>query len=234
MQAEKERSELMSPKTSSAAASTAKAGSDRETRVTIKPPNFQTAIFHIIGTSPYVQHKFAVKAREIMRAAQEAGSTSRSKRAKEAKDFEAAYQGAMYITDEGWSGIPAPAFRNGMISACRTVGYKMTLAKLSVFVEADGYDLDDGTPLVRILKGIPHSHEAMVRLPTGVADIRARPMWDPGWEADVRVTFDGDQFTIDDVTSLMMRVGMQVGVGEGRHDSKESAGVGWGTFRLGE
>lgn len=200
--------------------------------VTIKPPNFQTAVFHITGTAPYVQHKFSAKAREQMRATQEAGSTARSKRAKAAKDFNAAYEGAMYRSGDGWTGIPAPSFRNGMISACRTVGFKMTLAKLSVFIDADGFDVDDGTPLVRISKGEPRYHESLVRLPTGVADIRARPMWEPGWEAEIRITFDGDQFTLSDVSNLLMRVGMQVGIGEGRPDSKNSAGMGWGTFRV--
>lgn len=202
--------------------------------VSIKPPNFQTAIFRIIGTAPYVQNKFSQKAREMMRSTQEQGSTGRSKRAKEAKDFMALFEGATHRSAEGWAGIPAPAFRNAMISACRTVGYKMTLAKLSVFVEADGFDADDGTPLVQITKGEPRYHESLVRLQTGVADIRARPMWDAGWEAYVRVTFDADQFTLSDVSNLMMRVGLQVGVGEGRPDSKNSAGMGWGTFTLGE
>lgn len=202
--------------------------------VSIKPPNFQTAVFRIVGTAPYVQNKFSQKAREQMRSTQEAGSTSRSKRAREAKDFQAAYEGATHRTAEGWAGIPAPAFRNAMISACRTVGFKMTLAKLSVFVEADGFDIDDGTPLVRIINGEPRYHESLVRLQTGVADIRARPMWEPGWEAEIRITFDADQFTLADVSNLLMRVGMQVGVGEGRPDSKNSAGMGWGTFILGE
>lgn len=169
-----------------------------------------------------------------MRSTQEAGSAGRNKRQKEAKNFFAAYEAATHRTAEGWAGIPAPAFRNAMISACRTVGFKMTLAKLSVFVEADGFDMDDGTPLVRITKGEPRYHEALVRLQTGVADIRARPMWDAGWEAEIRITFDGDQFTLDDVSNLLMRVGMQVGVGEGRPDSKNSAGMGWGTFILGD
>lgn len=200
--------------------------------VSIKPPNFQTAVFRIIGTAPYVQNKFSAKAKEQMRATQEQGSTSRSKRTKTAKDFNAAFEGATHRTSDGWAGIPAPAFRNAMISACRTVGFKMTLAKLSVFVEADGFDVDDGTPLVKILKGEPRYHEALVRLQTGVADIRARPMWEPGWESEIRITFDADQFTLADVSNLLMRVGMQVGVGEGRPDSKNSAGMGWGTFRV--
>jgi len=48
----------------------------------------------------------------------------------------------------------------------------------------------------------------------------------------VVVNFDADQFTVQDVTNLMQRVGMQVGIGEGRPDSRDSAGLGWGTFCL--
>jgi len=57
-------------------------------------------------------------------------------------------------------------------------------------------------------------------------------LWKPGWRADVRVTFDADMFEPIDVANLLMRAGLQVGVGEGRNDSKKSCGMGWGSFRL--
>jgi len=203
-----------------------------EKEITIGAPNFKTIEFGIVGTAPYVQNKFSAKARQQMKETQESGSTSRKGRKKEAKDFQKCYEDAQHLSEDGWNGIPAPAFRNAMISACRMCGFKMTHAKLSVFVEPDGFDPDDGTPLVKITKGKPFYHEGTVRLPTGVADIRARPMWHPGWEANVRVQFDADQFTEEDVTNLMMRAGIQVGVGEGRPDSSKSCGMGWGTFTI--
>jgi len=85
---------------------------------------------------------------------------------------------------------------------------------------------------VKITQGEPHKVTHHVRNATGVADIRARPMWDPGWQAQVQVQFDEDQFKIQDVYNLFSRVGLQVGIGEGRNDSKNSAGMGWGSFRL--
>lgn len=200
------------------------------THVAIPAPRFQIAEFRIRGTAPYVQNKFGAKVRQAMRSTQEAGSTGKKGKKREAKDFQACYEQAMHKTKAGWHGIPAPAFRNACISACRIVGFKMTIAKLSVFVESDGVDMDDGTPLVKITKGQPHYHEMAVRNETGVCDIRARPMWDIGWEARVRVKFDTDQFTIGDVTNLLIRVGMQVGLGEGRPDSKKSCGMDWGLF----
>ena len=198
--------------------------------VTITAPKFARAEFHLTGTAPYVQAKFSEKARNMMRAKHEAGSTSKGKKNREARDFNADYLGAIHRSEKGWPGIPASAFRAACISACRLVGFKMTLAKLSFFVEADGFDETDGTPLIKI-EGEPEKCEHMVRNATGVADIRVRAMWRQ-WSAKLRVRYDAEQFTITDLTNLVMRVGMQVGIGEGRPDSRESAGMGWGTFDI--
>ena len=203
----------------------------RET-LTITPPNIQVMQFKLIGTAPYVQNRFSHKAMEQMKAKQQAGSTSKKGTKRDAKDFEECYKQAMHVSKDGWHGIPASAFRNAMISACRLVGFRMTLGKLSLFTKADGYDVVDGTPLVRITKGEPRYVEHAVRNDSGVADIRPRPMWEPGWEAVVEVSFDADQFSKLDMVNLMHRVGVQIGIGEGRNDSKNSAGMGWGSFRL--
>lgn len=215
------------------------------TQVQIKAPNLQTVVFRIIGTAPLVQAKFSAKA--ALMEKQAAGSQAKSKKVREAKDFDAVCDAAVHYSREGWVGIPAGAFRAAMISACRLVGFKMTLAKLSVFIEADGFDRDEGTPLVKLLPQIDQKDRASgykvhpvggyrrvdhhVRNATGVVDIRSRPMWDQ-WQADVKVRFDADQFSTADVTNLLSRVGEQVGLCEGRPDSKSSAGMGWGTFRL--
>ncbi len=200
--------------------------------LTILAPNMPTATFLIRGTAPFVQNKFSQKARDEIKATQLAGSTAKNKKKHAAKDFQACYEGALHKSSEGWHGIPAAAFRAAMISACRVAGFHMTKAKLTVFVEADGFDPSDMTPLVRITKGEPRYFETYARVSSGTPDIRPRPMWAPGWEALVRVRFDADQFKLDDVANLMMRVGMQVGIGEGRPDSPDSAGQGWGLFEL--
>jgi len=199
--------------------------------IVIKPPKFETAKILIRGTSPYVQHAFSQKAVDTMIATQAAGQQAQSKRKRDPKDFKAVYQAATHFSKQGWPGIPAPAFRNAMISACRTIGFKMTLAKLSLFVEADGFG-KDGTPLVKITKGKPHEHFAPARNDNGSTDIRCRPMWDDGWEAVVRIRWDADQFSATDVINLFARAGAQVGIGEGRADSRKSAGIGWGFFEV--
>lgn len=198
--------------------------------IAVKAPNLQTVAVNIVGESPYVQHKFSQKAKEQIMATQAAGSTAKSKKQREPKDFDKVCEAATHYSRDGWIGIPAPAFRNAMISACRTIGFKMTLAKLAVFIKADGYDRDDGMPLVRIF-GTSRRHDMAARNDNGSVDIRSRPMWER-WGARVQVRYDGDIFTPADIVNLMLRVGAQVGIGEGRNDSKDSAGLGWGEFRL--
>lgn len=205
----------------------------------IRPPKFLELMCTIYGvaTSPYVQHRFSAKARAKIRADQEAGGTKTKNRIRDAKDFDVLYQDAGHIaaatSDDpgGWYGIPANAIRSAMISACRVSGFKMTAAKLSVFVAADGRDADDGTPLVRI-RGEPEPLESTVRNATGVVDVRLRPAFKNGWEADIIIQFDADIFTPNDVLALLIRAGRQVGIGEGRHDSKKSNGLGWGEFSV--
>ena len=198
--------------------------------IRITRPSLKEASIQIVGIAPYVQHAFSEKQRKQMEATQAAGQQAKGKKVREPKDFMAVYENAKHVSQQGWLGIPAPAFRNAMISACKLVGLVMTRAKLSVFIEADGIDRNDGTPLVKII-GEPRIHQATVRNETGVADIRWRPMWE-AWSANVKVTWDEDQFSATDVMNLMLRAGMQVGIGEGRPDSPNSNGLGWGRFEV--
>jgi hypothetical protein len=198
-----------------------------ERSVVIAPVNFQVARIKIQGTSPYVQHAFSEKTRLMLEAKHREGSKSKNVNKKEPRDFEADYEKAMHRSRAGWCGIPAASFRNAAISACRVAGFVMTRAKLSLFIEPDGYTAD-GTPLVRIY-GEPVVHEATVRNESGVIDIRWRPMWHE-WHAFPTVRWDADQFAIGDVVNLLTRSGQQVGIGEGRADSSNSNGLGWGFF----
>lgn len=198
--------------------------------IVVKSPNLITATFHIYGQTPYVQHKFSEKAKkQMLEAQQQTRGTSR--KAREPRDIEADYQGAFYRTEAGRYGIPAPSFRSALISACRVAGMMMTRAKLSIFCVADGLDVEDGTPLVNLIAGEPERTELPVRLESGTASISIRPMWRE-WEADVKLRWDADQLSEQDVANLLERAGQQVGIGEGRNDSKKSNGMGWGSFSL--
>jgi hypothetical protein len=200
----------------------------KETSVVISAPNFQSVDVLLQGTAPLVVERFSKKAELMAKMAE--GKSAGSKKVRDARDYDKEAEAARYRSEESWEGMNAAAFRAGMISACRLVGFKMTLAKLSTFVVADGFDLQDGIPLIRIY-GSSETYTAHTRNATGVVDVRSRPMYRE-WAARLRVRFDSDQFTAQDVYNLISRVGLQVGIGAGRPDSKASAGCGFGTFEI--
>ncbi len=200
----------------------------------VPPPRFLTATYLLTGTAPYVSNKFSAEARNMMREKQAAGSVGKKGGKRAAKDFDKCFRESMHSFGDGTYGVPATCFRQALISACRIVGFKMTLAKLALFIVADGEDDDDASPLVRFAKGEPEHFESATRNETGVADIRVRGRWATGWQIKLRVQYDADMFGRQDVTNLLDRVGVQVGIGAGRPDSKTSCGQGWGTFSVQE
>lgn len=202
-----------------------------ERSVLISPPKFQEAIFHIVGTEVMVIRRFSTKTKKALGDKAIAGKTASSRKVREPQDPEAIYNEARYISDEGWDGFPCSAIRCAMINACRLVDYKMVLAKMSIFVVADGHDAKEPQiPLIRII-GDPILQEDVARVQTGQPYITVRPAYH-NWSADIKIRWDADQFTLDDVTNLLARAGGQVGIMEGRPFSKDSAGLGWGTFEI--
>lgn len=209
----------------------AKATESGSVVVEIKPPNFKEIKFHIVGTAPLLVNRFPAKAKQEIREKQEAGSTAATrKRPRAPKDFDALYEDAFYQSKQGWYGIHAASLRNAMIACCRLTDIEMTIAKLCLFIRADGFDAKDGTPLVR-LWGEPTRDERMAQPAYGGPDIRVRARFDE-WSMTVRVRYDADRFSAESVTALLMRAGMQCGLADGRPFSKKSNGIGMGTFEI--
>ena len=201
----------------------------KEVSVAIKAPKFETVEMLLEGTAPLVVARFANKIGLQLKMAE--GGSAKNRKVREARDYDnEADQAKYYNSTKEWEGLHAGAFRAAAISACRLVGFKMTLAKLSVFIHADDFDLEGATPLVRIY-GKSETNISHTRNATGVVDLRARPMYKK-WATKLRMQYDADQFSAQDVFNLIARVGMQVGICEGRPDSKSSPGCGWGTFRV--
>lgn len=196
----------------------------------IQAPNFQTLEVMIEGTAPLMIHRFSMKMRNQIQEKQTAKDQVSRKRAP--KDYAAEFNGARYIAKQGWDGFYAGSIRNAMIGAARFVdGLQMTRAKGFIFVEPDGFDKADGTPLVKIIGSKPVHDTRPVRLESGVADLRNRPRWD-AWSAKLRIKFDADHISANDVVNLLARAGSQVGICEGRPGAPNSYGIGFGTFAV--
>lgn len=198
--------------------------------ITIPAPNIQRIKFRIIGTAPYMQSRFSRRQMGAFISSVTSGEQRRKGGKRAERDTDQMLADSTHITTDGWNGIPAPAFRNAMIDACRMCGFKMTVAKMSVFVDADGYDVDDATPLVRIYG---KSEKSMMagRNKDGSPDLRVRPLW-RAWHCDLTVRYSADQFSAQDVANLLLHAGVSVGVGCGRPFSRDSAGIDFGKFTI--
>lgn len=199
-------------------------------RIEITPPNFKILPVRVEGTAPLMLHKFSEKMRKQIEEKQTSQDATRKKRAP--KDYAAEFNAARYRARAGqWDGIPAGAFRAAMIAACRRVdGLPMTQAKGAFFIIADGRDETDGTPLIRIDGRALHDTRP-VRLESGVADLRNRPRYD-SWACDLKIQFDADLLSANDVANLLARAGATVGVGELRPQGPNSYGGDFGMFRV--
>lgn len=207
--------------------------STKKQTLTVTPPNLKWATFKICGDPgvPLVVHRFSAKVKQEMKLKMEIGKAASSRKNREPKSTDLLFEEARYRSPEGWDGFHAAAIRNSMIEACRLTGFKMVLAKLSIFTEADGRDaMEPQIPLVRIY-GKPVKQEDIARVETGQPYVTVRPAYFD-WHAYVRIRYDADQFTLSDVSNLLLRVGQQCGIMEGRPNSKNSSGMGWGTFHI--
>lgn len=201
--------------------------------VTIPAANFVRTTVRVRGTAPYVQLKFGEKVNtQMMQAMATPKADKKGKQARPPRNFDEDFKQAQHIAVAGWNGIPSSGIRTAMVDACRTISLPMTRGKMAVFVIADGFDVEDGTPLTQLHSDREPERTAMhVRNDNGSADIRIRPMW-RNWWANITIEFDADMITTESVINLLDRAGRQVGVGEGRPFSKNSTGMGWGTFTV--
>lgn len=188
----------------------------------------------LIGETPLKILRFSKKQQDAIMATQQAGSQAGTKKKREPKDFERNYEEAKYRGKTGkeeWLGLNASSIRIGCIETCRVAGFVMTKAKMSVFCMEDGIDIiDHSTPLVRIY-GDPEMVVDPVRNDNGSVDLRARVCF-KDWRIIARIRFDEDQFSPSDILNLLIRVGQQNGLGEGRMNSKNGCGTGNGVFTV--
>lgn len=196
----------------------------KEQVVEIKPLNIQRIEVEIIGDTELITHRWSDKAKQMMLDKQ----MKKAKTARAAKDPEQDYQDSMYRLDDGRYGFPAAGFKAAIVGACRMFdGLPMTKAKMAVRV--DGEINSHGENLTEIIAQ-PRMREDMVRLETGVADIRYRAGFWP-WSTRLKVTFNADVISLEQLYNLIDAAGFG-GVGEWRPSAPKSSTGSYGCFHV--
>lgn len=186
----------------------------------LKRIDLRTLRIPIIGISELIVHNWSEKAKREMLGNQ---MTPGIKTKRSPKDPMADYEASKYKMPDGSDGFPSISFKLAMVDALRFYqGVTMVMGKMAFFVEGD---------LVKI-EGDPRMREDMVRLATGVADIRHRAGY-PRWSAVLDISYNPVLLTDESILALVDAAGRMVGVGENRPSSKNRTGP-YGRFQVDE
>lgn len=165
----------------------------------------------LIGDSPLISHKWSEKAKKMMLDKQMKKAAS----AKDAKDPEQDYKDSLYEVPGGGYGFPSVAFKAAAVSACRfSDNIKMTEARGAFHVLGE---------LVAV-EGTPQMREDMVRVGMGTADLRYRGEF-PEWRCVLRVRYNSNALSPEQIINLFNLAGFGVGVGEWRPEANGSYGM---------
>lgn len=192
--------------------------------IEIPEPNIQTLSLAMIGTSALIQHQFSEKAkRQILDKQMKKAAVAKAIRDPKSefehslyiiKDGEFKYEnkeGVGKVKFTGVIGIPALWVKQAIVAAARNVAdLPMTLLRGAVFVSGRP---EDG--LIPLRYRQLQMREDIVRIGRGSTDLRYRgELLD--WEADVRVRFNADVLSAEQVVNLLKIGGFSCGLGEWR------------------
>lgn len=208
-----------------------------EVQIAIPEIRLETAQIRIVGTSPLVVHKFSEKAKRMMLEKQmKTAKTSARDVKKPVDDF----CGALYwltappdkFTEETFEKAVADGARfgfatTGIKASIVSAAYRSELVKNKVSLFGCFHIAGE----LAEIKGVkPLMREDMVRLATGVADIRFRPEFPIGWYCDLDITFNSALLSLEQLTSFITLGGFAVGLGENRIEK----GGQWGSYKVAE
>lgn len=189
----------------------------------LKSLDKKVMVVTIEGTSPLIVHKFSEKARKMMLAKQMKETVVR-----EAKNPEEDFRNALYYLDPNPKapkkeryGFPCDGLKQAMVRAAKALGMVMTDAKGAFFIEGE-YASREGRDMIEIV-GTPEMREDVVRLETGVADIRFRPQFTK-WSSNVTISFNGSNISEEQIANMVSVAGYSVGLGDWRPERNGTMG----------
>jgi hypothetical protein len=191
-------------------------GRGKATEIAISEPNYQEFELVLTGIegSSLISHKWARKAVFEMLAKQMKFPVP----AKTAKDPHQDFIDSLYPYDvadpKAGYGMPAIAFKNSSVGACRFVSMKMTEARGAFHVMGD---------LVQIL-GRPTNRLDQVRVASGTADLRFRGEF-LKWAAVLKIAFNADILSPAQIINLFNHAGRGQGIGEFRPEKNGNRGM---------
>ncbi len=171
--------------------------------------------FFVEGDTPLIVNNFSEKAKKQMLDKQ----TKKATKGREAKNPEEQYMNSLYVFDDKkTTGFPAVGFKAAMVRAGKQLSIPMTDSRGRFHVMANEGDLVE-------IYGKHTMREDMVRLATGVADIRFRGEYKK-WKAKLTITFNASVISEEQLANLIRYAGFSCGIGEWRPEKSNSGSFG--------
>jgi len=180
--------------------------------VALAPLEIKAMKLKLVGDAPLICHAWSQKAKQEMLDKQ-MGKAGAAKK-KKAKDPEQDFKDSLYVHPDGGHGFPAVAFKAAAVSACRQGSLKMTVVRGAFHVVGELVKID----------GKPTMREDMVRVGSGVADIRYRGEFKT-WSCELVIRYN-NTLSAEQIVSLFEVAGFSVGIGEWRPEKSPTGGYG--------
>lgn len=189
--------------------------------VTIPAMKIQQIKIKVIGVSPLIVNNFSEKSKLQMLEKQ----MKKAAEGKKAKDPAELYKQSLYwFKDKKRTGFPAVGFKAAMVRAGKQLGLPMTDTRGKFHVGVDEGDLVQ-------IHGAHVMRDDMVRLATGVADIRFRGCYNE-WYAIITINFNSSVISEEQLVQIVNTAGFACGIGEWRPEKSNSGS--YGLFRVAE
>lgn len=190
--------------------------------IALTPLVWDTVDIEIVGTTPLIQHRWAEKAKEMMRDKQQGKAASK----KAPKNPDQERHEATYWIEKGVPGMPATAFKIATVDATRYFEKDVSFVLLQRVIRIHG---EGPEQLVRI-NGKIKGREDMARVGMGIADLRYRnEIWP--WKAKLTVTYMAAALTLESLVTLI-NAGGGGGVGEMRPSAPKNRGGTFGCYEV--
>ncbi len=184
-----------------------------EAVITIPRLDIREMELSLVGDSPLISHAWSDKAKKMMLAKQK----KEAKPGREIRNPQKDYEDSIYYMEDGkTTAFPSVAFKAAAVGACRFVkgDIKMTEARGAFHVQGERVPIE----------GKPEMREDMVRLSTGVADIRYRAEFKE-WSCTLLIKYNAAALSPAQIINLFNIAGFGVGVGEWRPERNGSYGM---------
>ena len=189
-------------------------------KIELMPLNIKTITINIIGKTPLLMDKMPQETLNNILAKQTGLSNTNKKKV---RDTSNETSNAIHKTSMGKIGYPASAFKKAMIDATSRVGDKffskgLVMGAIRIINSVEGLVL------------LKYSKQSVLEHNVG-SNVKFTPMFQD-WSCELKIQFDANNITAEDILTLVNYAGFYVGIGSWRPKCRDGGSGEFGQFEI--